>query len=232
MEDKKKGISNNFTRIANRYDLINRFMSFGFDLYWRNRFIKTIDIQGQKKSLDLACGTGDIAIQMARKYANLQITGVDLSEGMLEIAKKKVKNLNLSERIRLVRGDILNLSFDSSSFDIATMVFGLRNLPDINLGFSEISRVINQGGSIHIMEFSIPEKEWIRIPYQFYLRYIIPAIGTVLSGDYDMFRYFVNSIETFPSSDSICDTMNIHFTRVNRPMPIFGGIVSIYTATN
>lgn len=181
--------------------------------------------------LDLACGTGDISIQMARRHPHLQITGVDLSDGMLEIAERRIDKQKLNGRIELIKADILKLPFDDSSFDIATIVFGLRNLPDIDRGLSEISRVIKPGGSLYIMEFSIPKNQIIHTPYMFYLRNIIPAIGTTFSGDRDMYRYFVRSIETFPASDVVYTIMREHFCQIEPPLSIFGGSVSMYQAS-
>ncbi len=226
----KSVISKKFDRIARKYDVTNKIISCGCDVIWRKKLINLLDINENTRMIDLACGTGDIPIQVAKKHKNIKIIGADLSTGMLEIAKKKCVNAGLEERISWVKTDIQDMQFENSSFDVVTMVFGLRNLPDMEKGISEISRILKPGGKAFIMEFSLPENKIMRSLHIFYLRYIIPFLGNLITGDKKMYQYLGKTIENFPPPESVCKMMGKYFPDVSVKR-LFAGMVTIYMAS-
>ncbi|MCK5743464.1 MAG: bifunctional demethylmenaquinone methyltransferase/2-methoxy-6-polyprenyl-1,4-benzoquinol methylase UbiE, partial [Caldisericia bacterium] len=203
----KNVISKKFDKIASKYDITNKIISFGCDIIWRKRLINLLDINEKTKMIDLACGTGDIPIQIVKRHKNIKIIGGDLSSGMLEIAKIKSSKAGFEERISWIKTDIQDMQFEDSSFDIITMVFGLRNLPDMEKGISEISRILKPTGKAFIMEFSLPANKIMRSLHIFYLRYIIPFLGSIITGDKKMYQYLGKTIENFPSPKSVCKMM-------------------------
>jgi len=223
----KNVISKKFDKIASKYDITNKIISFGCDIIWRKRLINLLEINEKTKMIDLACGTGDIPIQIVKRHKNIKIIGADLSDGMLEIAKKKCANAGLEKRISWVKTDIQDMQFEDSSFDIATMVFGLRNLPDMKKGISEISRILKPTGKAFIMEFSLPENKIMRSLHIFYLRYIIPFLGSLVTGDKKMYQYLAKTIENFPPPESVCKTMRNYFSDISVKR-LFAGMVTIY----
>ncbi|MCX8103662.1 MAG: bifunctional demethylmenaquinone methyltransferase/2-methoxy-6-polyprenyl-1,4-benzoquinol methylase UbiE [Candidatus Bipolaricaulota bacterium] len=213
-------IARMFSRIARRYDLANHVLSLNRDRAWRRELVREADPKPGERLLDVCTGTGDIALEFARTCPDLEIVGLDLSEEMLRVAREKVhphpRPLSLrgerGERaegsIQFVRGNALELPFAQDSFEIVTIAFGLRNLPDRVQGLREIYRVLSPGGRVFILEFSVPQHVLVRLIYLPYLRYILPRVGGVLSGSRTPYEYLRDSILDFPERAQILEELS------------------------
>lgn len=218
-----------FDRIAHRYDLLNRMLSMGQDLVWRKRVARHLPQRKNLRVLDLATGTGDLLIQMSRKSANISGgIGIDLAEKMLEIGRDKLKSRQLDKKLSLQTGDAMAIPFTNSQFDVVSIAFGIRNVLDVPTSLAEMYRVLNDGGRVLVLEFSLPGNWLLRKLYLFYFRYILPLVGSVISGDSYAYRYLNKTVETFPYGVEFCKLLseagfqNVTFT------PLTFGIASIY----
>ncbi len=211
-----------FDHIAPSYDRINRLLSFGIDRYWRRALLRHLPQKEGIVAVDLATGTGDqiLALLKSRKIA--KVYGFDLSEEMLKLAKKKMRD----ERVSLSLGNALSIPLDDESADIVSISFGIRNVTDLPKCLDEIHRVLRPGGVALILEFSMPRFSLIRWPYLFYLRHILPKVGRWLSSHYDAYTYLNETIESFPSGDAFLEKMK-GFSKVEA-LPLTFGIVSLY----
>jgi demethylmenaquinone methyltransferase/2-methoxy-6-polyprenyl-1,4-benzoquinol methylase len=217
-----------FSQIAQRYDRANHLLSFNQDKRWRRCLVQLANPQSGERLLDVATGTADIAIAFAQANSTLAITGLDLSEGMLAIASEKVKQLRLDKQINLIQANALELPFAKNSFDIVTIGFGLRNLPDLSKSISELSRVLKPNGRLLIMEFSIPQRIfWSRL-YLFYLRNILPWYGGILSGAREPYEYLKDSIQSFPPRQEIVKIMRAHKLDEVRLYELNGGLATLF----
>jgi demethylmenaquinone methyltransferase/2-methoxy-6-polyprenyl-1,4-benzoquinol methylase len=227
--DIKRDVGFMFDRIAFRYDFLNHFLSFGIDRIWRRKAIKLISgSYRDPEILDVATGTGDLAIA-AMKIAPKHITGIDISTKMLEAGKEKVRKKNLTGTIDLREGDSKNIPFGDESFDVAMVAFGVRNFTDPVKGLSEMQRVIRQGGSVLVLEFSRPAKFPVSQIYYFYFRFILPLIGSLVSGDRKAYRYLHDSVMSFPDNEQFLDLMKKAGLAGVKQNKLSGGIASIYT---
>ena len=217
-----------FDRIAGRYDLLNHLLSAGCDRRWR-RLVVSLLPQGSSLSvLDLACGTGDQLIALAASGRVAQGVGLDLAEEMLAIGREKIRRIRLERTLTLLNGDAENLGFEQNAFDAVTIAFGIRNMTDVRRSLGEILRVLKPGGRALILEFSLPQRGFVRGPYLFYLRHILPRLGALVSGDSTAYRYLKETIETFPHGEVFCQIMrDVGFSDVSAT-PLTLGIVSIY----
>lgn len=197
-----------FSEIARRYDLANRILSLKRDRAWRRELVRHAAPKPGERLLDICTGTGDIAIEFAQACPKLQIVGLDLSEGMLRVAQEKCALMGLEQRVQLVRGNALALPFAAGSFEIVTIAFGLRNLPDRAQGLREIFRVLVPGGRVAILEFSVPQGVLARSVYLPYVRYIVPWVGEMLTGTRKPYEYLRNSILAFPSRAQILEELS------------------------
>lgn len=197
-EPKKEQVRTMFDRIAFRYDLLNRMLSFGIDTGWRRKLVRMVKAESPANVLDLATGTGDLAIMLAKKIPGTGITGVDLSSEMLAIAKKKVAKKGLGARINLREGDAEALAFEDNTFDACTIGFGVRNFGNIEKGIAEIYRVLKPGGRIYVLEFGMPENKLFGALFNFYFRKLLPFLGGVVSGEKKAYKYLQESVEEFP----------------------------------
>jgi demethylmenaquinone methyltransferase/2-methoxy-6-polyprenyl-1,4-benzoquinol methylase len=212
-----------FGSIAHRYDLANHLLSCGADFYWRNHAADIVARWQPRKIVDLATGTGDLAIAIAKKSPGAEVTGVDFSEEMLAIARGK-------GLARTVTADVTRLPFADGWFDCVTIAFGLRNIEDYAAALREMSRVLNKGGHLLVLEFSIPRLSILRAPYRFYLHRCLPLIGSLLTRKKSAYHYLGHSIEEFPAGDVMLRLIEANgFTRAIDE-PLTGGIVTIYTA--
>ena len=227
-KNKKTQIINMFDNIAETYDLLNMILSFRMDYIWRKIAIKNIKNNPQK-ILDIATGTADLAIT-ASKYTNAKITGIDISKKMLHIGNKKIKNQKLSNRISLQLADAENLPFKDSSFQAITVGFGVRNFENINLGLSEIYRVLDHNGILIILEPSTPSIFPIKQLYNIYFSYMLPLLGKIISKDKNAYKYLNKSVNAFPNKNKFLKTLKKPGFQKCKHTPLTFGIVSLYSA--
>lgn len=198
---KTKQVEAMFNDIAPKYDFLNHFLSLGIDKLWRRRVIRKIVKENPNEVLDIATGTADLAILLAKKHPRVKITGVDLSENMLAVGRKKVEEINLSNRISLKQGDSLSLPFENESFDIAMVAFGVRNYEDPVKGMTETFRVLKKKGKFYVLEFSMPRKFPMAQLYRFYFWAILPLLGRMVSGHKRAYTYLPESVNAFPDGN-------------------------------
>ena len=228
---KKQQIEKMFDTISGNYDGLNRVISLGIDVKWRKKVLKLIAENKPKTILDIATGTGDLAIQFAKKTNAEKIVGLDLSEGMLSIARKKVANLDIKNMIEFVRGDCEALPFKDNLFDSVTVSFGIRNFENLEKGLSEIYRVLQPGGRFVILETSVPVHFPWKQGYYMYTKGILPLIGRLFSKDRVAYIYLSKSASVFPFGEKLNNILRkIGFIEVeNKPQSF--GVATIYTAT-
>jgi len=218
-----------FDRIAHRYDLLNRLLSFGTDVRWRKTMNRRIPDGKDLRVLDLATGTADVLIAMER--ACKQVTsgiGLDMSGGMLKYGRQKLVALGLDQKFRLVRGDATCLGLGGGLFDAVTISFGIRNVLDVSQGLGEMHRILKPGGRALILEFSLPANRPFRACYLFYFRHILPRLGALISGDSYAYRYLNETVETFPYGEDFCDLMRGAGFQNVTATPLTFGIASLY----
>lgn len=230
-ENKEGDIGDMFSQIAHRYDLLNRLLSFGLDKSWRRKAIKLLNVKTESKILDIATGTGDLAIESARQSPSSSIIGIDISEQMLQIGRKKLEQMKFSERVILKCGAAENLSeLEDERFDYVTVAFGVRNFSDRKKGLSEIYRVLKSGGSFLVLEFSMPTTPVLGNIYRYYFTKILPALAGLISSR-SAYQYLPDSVAEFPSPKSFIELLkNIGFLEVSAA-PFTFGTVTCYIAT-
>ena len=227
---KKEQVTKMFDTISGNYDGLNRVISFGIDIKWRKRVVSIVSEKNPAKILDIATGTGDLAINMTKTGAK-EIIGLDISPGMLEVGKRKILEKNLGDTIKMIVGDSENLPFEANSFDAITVAFGVRNFENLEKGLAEIFRVLKPGGSFVVLETSIPTKTPFKQGYKFYTKFILPAIGKLFSKDRSAYAYLSESAAAFPHGQQFNNILaKIGFIGIdNRPQTF--GVASIYVAT-
>lgn len=227
---KKEQVAQMFDTISGNYDGLNRVISFGIDIKWRKKVLKLVSAKNPERILDIATGTGDLAILMAQTNAK-EITGADISEGMLEVGRKKVAEKGLDSRITLVYGDSESLPFADSHFDAITVAFGVRNFETLEKGLAEILRVLKPGGIFVILETSVPTKFPFKQGYKFYTKFILPLIGRLFSKDRSAYAYLSESASVFPHGEALNNILRkIGFIEVKN-MPQTFGVATIYSAS-
>lgn len=226
---KKEQVSRMFDRIAPYYDLLNRALSLGIDVRWRNRAIAQLDPQQHRHILDVATGTADVAMQTIRRQPGVEhIMGIDISNEMLEIGRKKISRAGLTQKIELQQGDSENLPFPDNTFDAVTVAFGVRNFEHLEAGLSEMRRVLKPGGRLVVLEFSRPRLFPFKQLFNLYFRYILPTIGRVTSKDPRAYRYLYESVQAFPDGPDFMAIMTKTGYNSSRCIPLSLGICSIY----
>jgi len=206
-ESKKQQVEKMFDRIAYRYDFLNHFLSAGIDVGWRKKAIKQLRSLDPKRILDVATGTGDMAILADRLLNAQRIVGIDISEGMLEIGRNKLQKAGL-QHIELLKGDSETILFDNNSFDAVTVAFGVRNFQDLELGLNEIKRVLKPGGKLIVLECTKPKLPVIKNFYNLYLNVITPWIGRVISKNKNAYQYLNESVQKFPEGKDFVEILN------------------------
>lgn len=226
---KKEQVEQMFDNISGKYDELNHILSMGIDVGWRKKVVKIIKNQNPETVLDIATGTGDLAIMMA-KSTDAKITGFDLSAGMLEVGRKKIAELNLGNRIEMIQGDAEKMPFEDNSFDCITVAFGVRNFEDLKKGLDEIYRVLKPGGKFVILEFSQPQSFPMKQLYSFYSKYILPMIGKKISKDKSAYTYLPESVKAFPYGEEMKKILkSSNFIKTTDKKLTFG-ISSIYAS--
>lgn len=219
-----------FDRIAGRYDLLNHLLSGGQDIRWRSKVRKFLPDRDGLQLLDIATGTGDQLLSLVRDKRISGAVGVDLAMEMIKIGQKKVQDKNLDDRVEFRNGDACDLDFPDSRFDVVTISFGIRNVIDLDRALKEMYRVLNDQGRLIILEFSLPRVKMIRAAYLWYFRKILPALGSVISGDGYAYRYLNQTVETFPFGEEFCNFLvRAGFARA-RALPLTLGVATIYAA--
>jgi len=228
--NKKQQVEQMFDNISENYDGLNRVISFGIDVKWRKKVIKLVEAKNPKSALDIATGTGDLAISLAKTGAT-EIVGLDISEGMLAVGRKKIAAEKLSQKIKMVQADSEALPFEDNSFDAITVAFGVRNFENLEKGLAEILRVLKPKGIFVVLETSVPTKFPFKQGYNFYSSAMLPVIGKIFSKDKVAYSYLSESAAAFPYGDKFNNILRkIGFIDVEDKPQTFG-VATIYTAS-
>ncbi|WP_457618768.1 bifunctional demethylmenaquinone methyltransferase/2-methoxy-6-polyprenyl-1,4-benzoquinol methylase UbiE [Lutibacter sp.] len=226
---KKEQVAKMFDNISKEYDGLNRVISFGIDIKWRKKVVEIIGKTNPNSILDIATGTGDLAINLTQTKAS-KIIGLDISEGMLEVGRKKIRKLNLDNTIEMVFGDSEKIPFKENSFDAITVAFGVRNFEKLEKGLSEIHRVLKTGGTFVVLETSVPTKTPYKQGYHFYSTKILPLIGKLFSKDKSAYKYLSDSAASFPYGKAFNNILQkTGFIAIENKPQTFG-VASIYIA--
>ncbi len=229
-QSKKEQVEQMFDNISNEYDGLNRVISFGIDIKWRKNVVKLVSERNPGTILDIATGTGDLAIALAKTGAK-KIVGIDISNGMLSVGRKKIKQENLDTVIEMQQADSENLPFADNHFDAITVGFGIRNFEHLEKGLAEILRVLRPGGIFVILETSVPTKPPFKQGYSLYSRFILPTIGRIFSKDKKAYAYLSESASIFPHGEELNNILTkIGFTSVQHKPQTFG-VATIYVAS-
>lgn len=228
-DSKARQVEQMFDNISGRYDFLNRFLSLGIDVYWRKRAIALLRKENPKHILDVATGTADLALE-AWSIKPDKITGVDISEGMLSHGRKKIQARGLSENITLIKADASNLPFQDHYFDAAMVAFGVRNFENLKNGLTEMRRTLRPGGRIVVLEFSKPRMFPFKQLFQFYFRYILPAIGKTVSKDARAYTYLPDSVAAFPEGKDFLTILEQCGYQKPQEKRLTFGVCALYTA--
>jgi demethylmenaquinone methyltransferase/2-methoxy-6-polyprenyl-1,4-benzoquinol methylase len=223
-------IATMFDAIAPRYDLLNHVLSAGLDRRWRTRAIAELKLRRGAKVLDLCTGTGDLAVEATRHAAGVSVVGVDFAGQMLRLAQDKLRTLQLTRAIRLVRGDGTRIPLATGCCDAATIGFGIRNVVDPAAALAEIARVLRPGGRLAILEFGQPRIPGVRTLYAWYFRYVLPLVGRLISKHQSAYSYLPASVGTFPSATEFSAIIAATGFSQVRSVPLTFGIVYLYVA--
>lgn len=227
---KKEQVAQMFDTISGNYDGLNRVISFGIDVKWRKKVIQLIGANKPKKILDIATGTGDLAIMMSDLDAD-KIVGLDISVGMLEVGKQKIAAKKLSHKIDMVHGDSENIPFEDNYFDAITVSFGVRNFENLDKGLQEISRVLKPGGLFVVLETAVPTNPLYKFGYNIHSKFILPLIGKLFSKDKIAYSYLSESANAFPFGKRFNNILEKNGFINAKDTPVTFGVASIYTAS-
>ena len=226
--EKKEQVASMFDSIASRYDFLNRFLSLGIDQGWRKTAIGYLKDKKINHLLDIATGTADMALMAYRQIQPTKITGIDISEGMMQYGRIKIEQKGLSNKIQLSLGDSTAIPFEAAQFDGAMVAFGVRNFANLEKGLSEIYRVLQPGSKLVILEFSQPSSFWFKPIYQFYMNWVTPTIGKIFSGNRAAYQYLNDSVIAFPEGAAFINIFEqVGFKQVIQKKLTLG-ICSIY----
>lgn len=232
---KGRQVERMFDSIAPAYDFMNGAMSFGLHRYWRDRALKALRAlvhDESPKILDVATGTGDVAFRLLEMFPEGEVTGLDLSEGMLGVARRKLARMDESfqSRVRFEQGDSLNLKYDGEMYDAVTVAYGVRNFENLRRGFSEMYRVLRPGGVLCVIELARPDARLTGAAYDIYARHVIPTVGRLVSGDSRAYTYLPESIAAAPQRDALIEIMRESGFRTASWRQLTFGAVCIYLA--
>ncbi|MEQ1553724.1 MAG: bifunctional demethylmenaquinone methyltransferase/2-methoxy-6-polyprenyl-1,4-benzoquinol methylase UbiE [Ferruginibacter sp.] len=228
---KKTQVANMFDSIAHRYDFLNRFLSVGIDVGWRKKAIAYLKADKPQKILDVATGTADVAILMEKILHPHSIVGIDISDGMLDVGRKKIEASGLNNTIQLLNGDSAALQFNDNTFDAVTVSFGVRNFEFLEKGLTEILRVLKPNGKLVVLEFSKPKNIFVKTFYNLYMKVISPNIGRIFSKNKTAYAYLDKSIQKFPEGKNFIAILESVGFKNNISKPLSLGICSIYCGT-
>lgn len=228
---KKTQVARMFDSISRRYDLLNHLLSANVDVIWRRKAMSELKALKPKLILDVATGTGDLAIQAIKSLDPDKVIGVDISAGMMEIGRKKIEAKGLAKKIELRRGDSENLPFEENKFDAVIVAFGVRNFENLEKGLAEMLRVLKPGGKVVVLEFSKPDKFPFREFYGLYFRFVVPIVGRLISKDKSAYDYLPESVHAFPRGKMFVDILDRLGYKNTACKPLTFGIASIYTGT-
>ena len=226
---KKQQVEKMFDSIAHKYDFLNHLFTLGIDVLWRKRCIRLLRKKQPSTILDVATGTGDFAIEAIRMGLDAQVTGLDLSAGMLENGKEKIKKRRYEDKIEMIQGDSENLPFDDNSFNAYTVGFGVRNFENLDKGLREMHRVLKPNGTTVILELSKPKIFPIKQLFWIYFTFIMPTIGRIVSKDSAAYTYLPASVAAFPEGKEFLEKMEQAGFKELKQISLTGGIASIYT---
>lgn len=227
---KKEQVQEMFDNIAPQYDFLNRFLSVGIDILWRKKLIAKIKGARPRHILDVATGTGDVAMEIVRQLKPEQVIGVDISSQMLEIGKRKIEKSGMAGVVQLLQGDSEKLPFEHNMFDAVTVAFGVRNFEHLEKGLMEIYRVLKPGASLAVLEFSKPQHFPVKQLYAFYFRHVLPKVGKWVSKDASAYTYLPESVQNFPQGKEFLLILEKIGFKNCECSPLTFGISSIYTA--
>jgi demethylmenaquinone methyltransferase/2-methoxy-6-polyprenyl-1,4-benzoquinol methylase len=225
---KKQQVAEMFDRIAFRYDFLNRALSGGIDVRWRKKAIRELAPYQPQTILDVATGTGDMAILMTRYLPRAKITGIDISAGMLEIGRQKISQSKLDDRISLQTGDSESIHFPDDHFDAVTVAFGIRNFENLEKGLVEMRRVLKPGGRLLVLEFSRPKAGLFRGIYEFYMRTVASPLGRMLSRNKEAYQYLNASVSAFPEGRELIRILDKTGYSDTHLRPLTLGVCTIY----
>ena len=226
---KKEQVAEMFDNISGRYDALNRILSMGIDIQWRKRVVREVAQQAPNNLLDVATGTGDLVLALAKVVPG-HLIGLDLSPGMLERGKQKVQRSRFHERIEMMVGDSENLPFETERFDAVSVAFGVRNFENLEAGLAEMQRVTRPGGMVYVLEFSKPKNRLFSKIYLSYFKHVLPRLGKLISGDASAYTYLPESVQAFPDGDAFLACLHEAGYREGRSIPLTGGIATLYVA--
>lgn len=226
---KKEQVTQMFDTISKNYDGLNRVISLGIDVKWRKKVVAIVGENNPKEILDIATGTGDLALMMATLQPN-KITGLDISAGMLEVGKQKINKANLSDKIEMIVGDSEEMPFEDTTFDAITVSFGVRNFANLDKGIKEIARVLKPTGVLVILETSNPTKFPFKQGYKLYTNLILPIIGKLFSKDKVAYSYLSESANSFPFGEAFNNILRKNGFSDVKDTPVTFGVATIYTA--
>lgn len=228
---KKTQVADMFNNISGNYDGLNRIMTFGIDIKWRKQVVSIIKDSQPKKILDIATGTGDLAIMESQAIPDAKVIGLDISSGMLAVGKEKIKALSLDSKIDMVLGDSENIPYEDNYFDAITVSYGVRNFEDLNKGLQEIHRVLKPGGTFVVLETSVPTKFPFKQGYQIHSKILLPLIGKLFSKDQTAYSYLSESANSFPYGEAFNKILKQNGFNNVIDMPVTLGVSTIYKAT-
>ena len=226
---KKEQVAQMFDNISEDYDGLNRVISLGIDVSWRKKVVKLVGENNPQQILDIATGTGDLALMMSELNPE-KIVGLDISEGMLQVGRQKIAKANLSNKIKMIVGDSENIPFPDNTFDAITVSFGVRNFENLDKGLTEILRVLKPGGKFVVLETSNPTKFPFKQGYKLYTNYILPIIGKLFSKDKVAYSYLSETANSFPFGEAFNNILQKNGFKNAKNIPVTFGVASIYTA--